>query len=146
MAAFNRYQAEFGLGTDDGGKYDRMEKEKSSKQDMNAEKDTKKDVEAAKAGDPIARERLTKRKVPNKETPVVRDPVTSYPQDIRYEKQNRIFVGDEIVTEFDGYLIPGVQNLIGVQWARQTAKRLGLPDPLADIPVRPGTPAPRPLP
>lgn len=77
--------------------------------------------------------------------PQVSRSTETWPEDIRYEKQNRIFVGDTAVTDHQGFLIPGIQNVLGVQGARAAAKRRKLADPLADIKLKPGTPPVKPV-
>jgi hypothetical protein len=69
----------------------------------------------------------------------------TWPDHIRYEKQNRIFIGGMKVTDDQGKLIPGIQNAIQVQGARAAANTLKLQDPIADIPQRPGEPPIKPV-
>ena len=69
----------------------------------------------------------------------------TWPRDIRYENQNRIYVGGTKVTDHTGKLIPGIQNVLAVQGARATADRRKLKDPLADIPQQPGQPPIKPI-
>ena len=69
----------------------------------------------------------------------------TWPRDIRYEDQNRIYVGGTKVTDPTGKLIPGIQNVLSVQGARAAADRRKLKDPLADIPQQPGQPPIKPI-
>lgn len=70
---------------------------------------------------------------------------TNWPSNIRTWVNGGWSVGGHPVTDGRGYLKSGMQNIISVQGARREAKRLGLPDPLADLPVAPGQKHPGPF-
>ncbi len=69
----------------------------------------------------------------------------TWPRHVRYTYKNEIFVGGTRVLDKDNKLIPGIQNEIGVQGARATAKLLKLKDPLEDLPQQPGQPPIKPI-
>ena len=69
----------------------------------------------------------------------------NWPSNIRNWNSGGWTVGGTDVTDGKGFLVPGIQNVLGVQGARREAKRLGLPDPLADLPAAPGQKHPGPF-
>lgn len=64
----------------------------------------------------------------------------SYDTDIRYTRGKNVYVGNVMVTDAEGYLMPATADYIPVQVARSTAIRRGQPDPFDGIPQRPGKP------
>jgi hypothetical protein len=69
----------------------------------------------------------------------------NWPSHIRNWNSGGWTVGGTDVTDGLGNLVPGIENVLGVQGARREAQRLKLPDPLADLPARPGQKHPGPF-
>jgi hypothetical protein len=69
----------------------------------------------------------------------------NWPRDIRYTHNDRIYVGGQMVTDHEGYLINGIDGVLGVAGARASASRQKLKDPLSEIPIRPGGQIPKPM-
>lgn len=70
---------------------------------------------------------------------------TQWPSNIRNWSGGSWIVGGTRVTDGQGYLIPGVSNVLAVQGARREALSRKLPDPLADLPAGPGEKHPGPF-
>lgn len=86
--------------------------------------------------------------VPSKKLPKqppVEQTKTKYPDFIRIWSNGGWYVGGHPVTDGDGFLEPGVDQVGTVDGARRWAISRGYPDPLADLPTRPGQKRPEPI-
>jgi hypothetical protein len=68
-----------------------------------------------------------------------------WPSHIRNWNSGGWTVGGADVTDGKGFLVPGIENVLSVQGARREALSRKLPDPLADLPARPGQQHPGPF-